>query len=65
MQQKKMYRPVKGRVLAGVCAGVAEYFDISVTAVRLIWSLFALSWGLGILAYLLSILALPRKPDGT
>jgi phage shock protein C len=35
----RLLRPRAGRAIAGVCAGVAEYFDIDVTVVRLVWLL--------------------------
>ena len=35
--KKKLYRSARERVLSGVCGGIAEYFDIDVTIVRLLW----------------------------
>ena len=38
--QKKLYRSKSDRMLVGVCAGVAEYFDIDPTLVRVAWAVF-------------------------
>src|SRR5438309_5508811 len=40
--RKRLVRPRTGRKIAGVCAGVAEYFDIDVTVVRVVWLIVAL-----------------------
>ena len=60
--QKKLYRSKSNRMLVGVCAGVAEYFNIDPTVVRVIWALIGLS-GTGIVAYLVAALIIPEKPD--
>lgn len=61
--QKKLYRVEEGKVIAGVCGGVAEYLNIDPTVVRLIWALLGLSGG-GVLAYLIAALVIPVKPLG-
>lgn len=61
--QKKLYRVNEGKVIAGVCAGLAEYLNIDPTVIRLIWALVALS-GAGLLAYLIAVLIIPVKPLG-
>ena len=60
---KKLYRSKKDKQLAGVCAGLAEYINIDVTVVRLIWALFVVLAGAGILAYIVCALIIPEKPD--
>ena len=60
---KKLYRNKKEEKIAGVCAGLAEYFNIDVTIIRLIWVLFVLCAGSGILAYIACALVIPEKPD--
>ena len=60
--QKQLYRSKSNRMLAGVCAGVAEYFNIDPTVVRVIWALIALG-GAGIIAYLIAALIIPEKPS--
>jgi len=61
-QIKRLYRaPKKDSVIAGVCAGIANYFGIDPVIVRLIWVLAIFGFGFGILAYLLAWLIIPRK----
>ncbi len=64
--RKQIYRPREDRMLAGVCAGLARYFDIDVTIVRLIYVLLTFaSIGVGIIAYIVMIFAFPEEPDST
>lgn len=46
--------------IAGVCAGIAEYFKIDPSIVRVLWILFILLGGSGIVAYFLFWLIMPR-----
>ena len=59
--QKTLYRLQNGRLIAGVCAGLAEYLNIDVSIIRILCVLFGCS-GLGILAYLACAVLLPEKP---
>ena len=59
---KKLYRNIQDKKIAGVCSGLADYLSIDPTIVRLIWALVALS-GAGILAYLIAALIIPEKPN--
>jgi phage shock protein C len=61
--KKKLYRDLKNKKIAGVCSGLAEYFDVDVTLVRVIWVLLTLMGGAGVLSYLVAILIIPKKPD--
>lgn len=59
---KRLTRPVKGRKLAGVCAGIAEYFEIDVVIPRAIFVLLVLPGGApGLFPYLLLWLVIPEK----
>jgi len=59
---KRLYRASKkDSVIAGVCAGIANYFNVDPVIVRLIWILFIFGWGAGILAYLIAWIIVPRK----
>ena len=60
---KRLYRASeKDSVIGGVCAGIAEYFNIDPTLVRLLWAFATLiSFGSGIVAYLLFWMIVPRK----
>ena len=60
--EKKLYRNTNNRIIAGVCAGLAEYINIDPTIVRLIWALVGLT-GTGIVAYLVAALIIPEKPS--
>ena len=61
--QKKLYRSKKNETICGVCAGIAEYFDIDPTIVRLIWAIAILCAGSGVLLYIACALIIPEKPD--
>ncbi len=57
----KLYRS-RNRIIAGVCAGIAEYLNIDPTVVRVLWAVFSLfSFGVGILAYILCWIIIPEK----
>ena len=58
---KKLYRSKKNRVIAGVCGGLGEYFDVDPTLIRLIWILLTISGGTGILLYLIAWLIMPER----
>lgn len=60
---KRLYRSGNDRIIAGVCGGIAEYFGVDPVLVRLIWVLFALAGGSGVLLYLIAWLIIPRNPN--
>ena len=60
--EKKLYRSRDGKLICGVCAGIAEYFNIDPTVVRVAFALFACMSGSGILAYLVAAVIMPPKP---
>ena len=59
--EKNLYRVEQGKMLCGVCAGLAEYLNLDVTIVRLIAAVIGLS-GSGILLYIVAALIMPVKP---
>ena len=62
MVKKRLYRaPKKDSIIAGVAAGIANYFELDPVLVRLLWVVVSLAWGLGIVAYLLAWIIMPRK----
>lgn len=61
--KKKLYKSRKDQKLCGVCAGIAEYFSIDPTLVRLIWALFTAAGGAGILVYIVCALVIPEETD--
>src|SRR4030081_2169220 len=60
--RKRWMRPRQGRKIAGVCLGFAEYFDIDVTAVRLVWLIVSVMPGIGFLAYPIAWIVMPGEP---
>jgi phage shock protein C len=60
---KRVYRSKSERMLAGVCGGLGEYFNIDPTLVRILFILFGLIVGGGILLYLILWLLIPEEPD--
>ena len=62
MNGKKLYRIRTGRKILGVCGGLANYFDIDPTIVRVVFALNGLFWGAGILAYFIMALVIPENP---
>jgi len=62
MYEKRLYRS-KNRMISGVCGGIAEYFNIDPTVVRLVWALITLgSLGLGIVGYIIAMVVIPEQP---
>ena len=59
---KKLYKDRGNQVLMGVCAGLAEYLNVDPTIVRILWVLFSLMGGSGILIYIVCTLIIPDKP---
>lgn len=62
MSDKKLYRTTEGKVFAGVCSGLGEYFGIDPVIVRLVWVILICCCGIGLVAYLLAWLIIPKKP---
>jgi phage shock protein C len=61
-ESKVLLRRRDGRRLAGVCAGVADYFGLDVTLVRVIWAVVSvITGGAGVLAYLAAWFVLPDE----
>ena len=57
--EKKLYRKAAGKIIGGVCAGLADYLNIDVTVVRLITALLVCCAGCGLLAYLIAWIIMP------
>ena len=60
--RKRLVRPRADRKIAGVCAGFAEYFDLDITLVRLVWLFVVLVGGTGLLAYVIGWIVMPEEP---
>ena len=63
MKVKKLYRSRENAMLAGVCGGIGEYFDIDPTLVRLAWVVLGFCGGVGIWAYIIAALIIPQRPQ--
>ena len=61
---KRLLRLRHGRMVAGVCAGLAAYFRVDANLVRLAFGVFTVFYGLGILVYLIAWAILPEEGDG-
>ncbi len=62
MATKTLYRSCDNKVLGGVAAGVAEYYDFDPSLTRLIFALVILTTGFGFLAYVAAWLLIPQDP---
>lgn len=60
MEQKKLTKSQTNRMLCGVCAGLAEYFGIDPTVVRLLWVILTLFGGSGVIAYIIAAIIIPE-----
>ena len=60
-ETKKLFRSNVDKKLCGVCGGIAEYFELDPTVVRILWVIFCLLGGCGVLAYLICALLIPSK----
>lgn len=60
---KKIYRSQYDRVIAGVCGGIADYFNIDLILVRVIFVLAIFFGGSGVIAYLAAWIVIPENPD--
>ena len=58
MNDTKRLKRSQNKMIAGVCAGIGEYFQVDVTLIRILWVLFSFG-GAGILAYIVCIIFMP------
>lgn len=63
MEPKRLYKSATNRMLCGVCGGVAEFFNIDPTLVRLVLVLLGFT-GTGIVAYIVAACIVPERPAG-
>ena len=61
---KKLYRVREGKKIAGVCGGLAKYFDVSPTVVRLLFVLFVAAFSSSLIAYIILMIFMPKEPQG-
>ena len=60
---KKLFKSRTDKRIDGVCAGIANYFNLDPTLVRIAWVVFTLFAGCGLLAYIICAIIVPREPD--
>ena len=56
----KLHKSASDKKLAGVCGGIAEYFGVDSTIIRLVFALLVVGWGTGIAAYIVAALVMPE-----
>lgn len=59
-ERKRLYKSRNNKMICGVCAGIADYFNIDPTIVRVLWAVLALAAGSGILAYIICAIIMPE-----
>ena len=59
---RKLYRVRKGKYIAGVCGGIAKFFEIDPKIVRLLFILFVLAYSCSLIAYIIFMIVLPKEP---
>lgn len=59
---KHLYKSCKNKMLAGVCGGLAEYFDVDPVLVRIIFIVFTIFGGFAVLAYIIGAIIIPYSP---
>jgi phage shock protein C len=64
-QTRKLYRSRTDRKLAGVCGGLAQYFNADPTLIRVLFVVLALLGGPGLVIYLVLWIIVPEEPQGT
>ncbi len=60
---KQLIRPREGRMVAGVCAGLGDYFGLDANLVRLIFAVVSIFGGAGVLVYLVAWLVVPEEGE--
>ena len=59
-ERKRLYKSRNNKMICGVCAGIADYFNIYPSIVRVLWAVLALAAGTGVLAYIACAIILPE-----
>ena len=59
--KKKLYKSSTDKKVCVVCGGIANYFDVDPTVIRLIWVIFTLAGGSGLIAYIIAAIIMPDE----
>ena len=62
---KRLYKSNTDKIMEGVCGGLAEYFGVDPTLIRLAWVLLCAMGGSGVVAYIVAAIVIPRDPGGS
>jgi phage shock protein C len=62
VSRQRLVRPRSGRKIAGVCLGFAEYFDLDVSIIRVVWCVCVICAGVGLAAYVVAWIVMPEEP---
>ena len=57
---KRLTKSASERMLCGVCGGIAEYFNADPTLIRILWVVFTLMGGSGLIAYIIAAIIMPE-----
>lgn len=60
---KRLYRSKQDKKVAGICGGIAAYFDVDSTIIRLAWLVALFCAGGGLIAYIIAMIIIPNEPD--
>lgn len=60
--RKRLYKSEENRVICGVCGGLADFFGIDPTIIRLIWAVLTVFAGAGLWLYIIAAIIIPREP---
>ena len=58
---KKLTKSATNRMICGVCAGIGDYINVDATVVRILWVIFSLAGGAGLLAYIIAAIIMPEQ----
>ena len=59
--KKRLYKSSTDKKVCGVCGGIANYIDVDPTVIRLIWVIFTLVGGSGLIAYIIAAIIMPDE----
>jgi phage shock protein C len=62
IKEKKLYRSQDNRMIAGICGGIGEYFEVDPNIIRILWMMFSFAGGAGVLAYIAAYIIIPERP---
>lgn len=61
--QKKLYRSITDKKIAGVCGGISKYLNMDPTVIRVLWAILSLFAFIGVVAYIVCALIIPEEPS--